>query len=475
MNHRLVDITFKNKIVVVIIHIGIVFPLLMLYTLFSLNKAAELLIYIGCILTLCIFLWLTLSWRIIAGTLFHPYFLFLFTAILFNGGQLILEVFGLNSYGILNGMFSKQTIIHTILLVNYGFMFLHLGAILSQTGQRNFRIKTIQINKRDVQRVGWVLLSISIVPAIMIMQHNISIIMSIGYFGLFMQEKVTGFSKTPEILAAFLVPAACFLLAGSDNKKFPIYVSSFIIILNSAITFYTGVRSDAAMSLVAFLYVYDRTVYRIPRIPLILVGCLIIFVLFPAISATRNIEAEVKSISTFVNSVYALDNPIAASLSEMGNSMNTISYSLELVPLIRGFDYGLSYFFGVLTVIPNIYWELHPSIARGLLANWLVWQVDPSFASKGGGYGFSFIAEAYVNFGWLGCLFLAFLGFLLGKMTVWSEQTNRYARIAMVASFLSFFLLYARGESGSIIRPLLWYALIPYMMTYGIKLFIMRK
>ena len=90
--------------------------------------------------------------------------------------------------------------------------------------------------------------------------------------------------------------------------------------------------------------------------------------------------------------------------------------------------------------------------------------MDPSFASQGGGFGYSFIAEAYLNWGWGAPLFLGLVGFLFAKLIVWACREGAPARLAAVASFTGFVLFWARGEAIDVVRPLVWYALIPYLM-----------
>jgi oligosaccharide repeat unit polymerase len=137
------------------------------------------------------------------------------------------------------------------------------------------------------------------------------------------------------------------------------------------------------------------------------------------------------------------------------------------VPLFRDFDLGVGYLYAFFTIIPNLFWEIHPTIAHGLAAHWLVQTVAPASAALGRGYGFSFIAEAYLNFGWIGApIVLGFIGFLLARLVLWAQRKYEPAKMATVASFLAFFLIYARGESGSIVRPLFWYALLPYFLVH---------
>jgi hypothetical protein len=39
------------------------------------------------------------------------------------------------------------------------------------------------------------------------------------------------------------------------------------------------------------------------------------------------------------------------------------------------------------------------------------------------------------------------------------------ARHALAASFLSFFLVFARGEAAIVVRGLVWYAVLPYLLA----------
>lgn len=96
-----------------------------------LNFQIESLIYPSSCFLLLLTVWVFLSWSFITKSLFDPYILFFISALLFNGGQIILEVFSLNENGILDNKFSSETILKTISLVNIGLASFHLGALMS--------------------------------------------------------------------------------------------------------------------------------------------------------------------------------------------------------------------------------------------------------------------------------------------------------------------------------------------------------
>jgi hypothetical protein len=102
----------------------------------------------------------------------------------------------------------------------------------------------------------------------------------------------------------------------------------------------------------------------------------------------------------------------------------------------------------------------------------------PQMADVGGyfTFGFSFIAEAYFNFGWYGApLALGIMGFFLGRFFLWADKSNDPAKIAMVGAFTAFFLIFARGESHEVVRYIVWYSLIPYAGVCGLRLLMQPK
>ncbi len=438
---------------------------------------AEFLIRPLCVSLLLLYLWALWSWHTVMHTLFDPYILFFTAALLFNGGQALLEIFDLNPSGILDGAFSAEMIAQTLLLVVLGLAFVHLGGLASVAlTQRNSSQAPPQANPARVplaavRSVGWLLLAISIVPTALRLRDAVSVVLSTGYGGLFQQAASTSFDAAPQVLAAFLLPAALFLLAGSGSQRIEVIVSAVLILGYSVTEFFLGSRSVAAMPLIAYAWVYHRTVRRLPTILLVASGAVVLFILFPLVQVVRTVPGgERLDLATLGDAFLSIQNPVIATLNEMGASMLTVTFTLELVPAVRGFDFGIGYLYALLTMMPNLFWQVHPTIAHGLAGRWLVETVAPLTAELGGGYGYSFIAEAYLNFGWVGApLCLGLIGWLYGKLVWWGQTNDDHAKIAMVASFLTFSLIYARSESATIVRPLLWYALLPFLLVQVIN------
>jgi len=423
--------------------------------------------------------WVFWSWYIVTKSLFSPYILFFISALLFNGGHIILEVFNLNEKGILQGEFSSETLLPTIFLVVIGLTLFHLGALMSAF---QISIAPTQVDPqhkaannprkdKETSQVGWLFFSISFLPSLLVLQNSISIVLSGGYFALYQQNDATSFDSAPAVLAGFLVPSAMFILAGSGKNVKEQYLACILILLYAMIYFFLGQRNVAVMPLLSFAWLWHQLIRPISKVFLGSVAAFMLFIVFPLVGANRDSAGGDRlSVDALLNTFTSINNPLVAVFSEMGGSMNTIAYTIELVPRFREFQWGAEYLYALLTIVPNLFWKLHPTVARGVPGLWLTWAVNPEFAARGGGLGYSFIAEAYLNFGWFGApIALGVLGFLFAKLVLWTDRSREPARMAMLASFTSSFLFYARCESALQVRPLMWYSFIPFFGVFFLR------
>lgn len=429
--------------------------------------------------TLCgITIWSLWSWYILTKSLFNPYILFVLSAFLFNGGHAILEVFHLNKSGDVRlwelsehlAPLSLESILNTLFLVIIGLAALHLGALISiGTAKlkylKNYSEKTAFVASKNCYIIGNRLLLISFLPAIFVLRDAVIVVMSSGYFSLHANVGATSFSAAPKIIADFLIPGSLFLLAGSKDRPQSRLLSVAIIITYVMTQFFLGERNKAIMPLISLAWIWHQLIRPIPKTLLLSTSSFILFFVFPVVQLSRNTAGKDRlSIDTLLETFSSINNPVVAILSEMGGSMMTVSYTMEIVPKYIDFQMGMDYLYALFTIVPNVFGKLHPTVARGLPNHWLTEQINPPLASTKGSYGFSFIAEAYLNFGWIGTpIALGIMGFLFVKLVLWAEKSYDPAKMAMIASFLSFLLFYARAESALIVRALIWYSLIPYL------------
>jgi len=252
------------------------------------------------------------------------------------------------------------------------------------------------VRERATRMAGWGLIAVAAVPTVILFRNSFSLVMDYGYMSLFRNLNTL---STSLAFSAFLVPGIIFLLAGSAKKR---SIQIFCIVLTAAYAgmyLFLGARGSAAMVCVAVAWVFDRSIRRIPR-ALILVMALLAMIVFPLISRDAHHRRPLPALARRpVTDAEQPGNPVSSSVSEMGHSLVTVTHTMTLVPEARPYDYGISYLYALTAIMPNIGWKVHPSVAHGLLSEWLVKTVDPVVAAAGGGLGFSFIAEAYLNFG----------------------------------------------------------------------------
>jgi oligosaccharide repeat unit polymerase len=440
------------------------------YRVMPLRISDEVAIYGLCLTLLGLTVWALWSWYAVTKSLFDFYVMFFLAAVLFNGGHALLELLNLNEDGILGGQFLPETVLQSLYMVVLGLTFFHLGAlaIAYRHTRRAVEARSSVQSPRTayyLRLLGWSMLIVSAVPSYLVLQNAVRLSLSEGYFALYQQQSSTGLTGSLDLLARFLTPGALFLLAGSKGRPLSLAVSALVVIGYTGANFLLGSRIEAGAPLLAYGWLWHRRIRPIPVPVLFASGIALLGLVFPFVKATRNLTAGAKlDTSALVEAYTSVDNPLIAIVYEMGSTLRTVAHTIQLVPETRGFDFGLSYLYAALTAFPNLFWDIHPTVARGLAAHWLVSTVSPTLASVGGGYGFSFIAEAYLNFGWVGVsVLLLLLGALLAAVVLWAQRTTDAVALALVASLGAFFLVFARGESGSIVRELVWYALGPYV------------
>jgi hypothetical protein len=218
------------------------------------------------------------------------------------------------------------------------------------------------------------------------------------------------------------------------------------------------------------MWVWHRCIKPVSKIAIV-AGLVLLVSILPLVQLSRSFVGEDRySPRALIQVFSSIDNPAVSMVSEMGGSATTVAYTIELVPESRPFDYGASYEVGLLTLLPNIFWDLHPAIAHGTPNSWLIWTVDPYQAAQGGGLGYSFIAEGYLNAGWAGVILVSgMLGFAFAKLATSFSSTGDLAKIACTATILAFTLKYARSDCTEVVRGVVWYALGPYALATAIS------
>ena len=414
------------------------------------------------------FTWIVWSWYKIKKDLFNPYGLFLLATFLFNISLPLLSLIPDNNSVNLNSLFPTDIVNLTLVVTTFSILGLHIGALIATNFvSRKKMEKKYRTGDRELVAVGYLLILISLYPIFLTTKESIQLSLNFGYNSLYRQSIGTGVLAGPSILANFIVPGTLFLLASSKSNKNNRLLSLVIICTYTASQLILGKRSIAIMPFVAYLWLWHKTIKPIKVGYLTGLAILFLFLVFPVIRLSRGIIGIERFSWQTITDLLSASNPVVDILNEMGGTMKTIAHTIQLVPTTRVFDRGISYLYSLTTAIPNLFWDTHPVITHGTLSNWLTWIIDPIFARSGGSYGYSFIAEAYLNFGVFGAILITgLIGFLFVWFSEYVERNNNKALLVALASYTSFFLFFARSESYAIIRPFIWYSMLPLAIYF---------
>ncbi len=452
--------------------IALTFPLILagvLAVIVSSGQQPSVIIYELCLVSVCIYSWTIGSWRAVTGRWLDAYSLFATAAFLFNAGQSALYSFGAID-SLLNERFSQDSLITTLLTVNVYLMALHVGALIAhllvqpKSQRRQLSPGDLALARVVAIRIGWTAIILALPSAVLQLEDTVGTVYNGGYFALYEDAAISaGSTSSLTMLAPLLIPAALFLLAGSRPQSVTSRVSCGLISVFVLLQFFLGFRGTAIVSAAATAWLWNKTIRRL-RFSVIVASIALLSILLPLIGAVRDTPgAQRTNLSYLLEAYNRLDNPVVSIVSEMGGSMIVNAYVQQLIPEYRDFEYGKTYAYGLLTIVPNLFWPgVHPSAANSP-SKWLIETVDPGAAARGGGIGFTFLAEAYINFGLVGgALCIALLGAIVAIGSLWAQHVNDPGRSALVAITLSVVLLYARAELGNIIRTVVWYGLFPF-------------
>ena len=428
---------------------------------------ADSLVQLWCVALTLQPIWMIYSWKRMGGEVFSPYTIFAVAVFLFNAGQAVLEVLGLNTLGLLGRKVPESILAETVLLVFYGLSSMHFGALISAvTKSRGRMFARFHVPPSTFRQIGVALFVVSVVPSIMVWRQAVNLVVEGGYGAIYTSDRATGIGSAPLILSGFLIPSAFLLLAGGRSKRTIRRAAFTIIACYVLASMFVGFRGQAVAVLVAFLWLWHQTIRKIPiTAVLALLAGLGVFVL-PLVGVIRTASGvDRMSVSTVSSAYSQIQNPAVSILYDVGGTMLAPAYTLELVPSQRPYDLGLSYAYAGLAFFPNLFWEVHPTSERAL-STWLVNTAEPQRAALHGGLGYSIIAEAYLNFGFAGsALPMALTGWVLGRMSKWSEAGRATDITCFVAIALASLILWSRGESAEVVRGVVWYAAIPYFIV----------
>jgi hypothetical protein len=206
--------------------------------------------------------------------------------------------------------------------------------------------------------------------------------------------------------------------------------------------------------IIANLAVFSFAKRRVRLIPLALMGA-VAFGLGVVVSLTRAVGTQ-----PLVQIVTERPEYLNPANSEFGAPLLTITEVIRRVPAEAPHRLGLGYVNALGSMVPLVIWPNRPDAA----GEWYAKTFYPGEFSRGGGFAFSPVAEAYLNFGSLGVV-IVFLcvGFLIRVMQDHWRLERGVGSLSFVAYVLMtpWLFLFFRVDTVSLLKGYAIFNLVP--------------
>lgn len=409
------------------------------------------------------------GWKRLTGSVFVPYTVFLGAAYVFTFGQSLLDVFG----AVTPGRDLRETLsigsIYAAQYVTLQFLaFFHMGALASvrRVGRPVGPLLLTQAQERalgnqirGLRAVGWLFVAISFVPFAVECVRMYVVVSVLGYGGLYEGEIHIGLSNIVQILSQYFIPGLLCLLVASRNRGRRVIIA--LLSLYVLFLMYIGARSGGVVLAVVLLVYYHTCVrpFRFRQFALLAIGGYFFVAALGVIAHTRD-EANADFMDAYLDR--KSENPFLEAVSEMGGSMFPLAETMRLVPRRSDYRLGTTYLYSLTSVIPNVgFWDLHPAMRYGDLGGWLQRTLDLGY-----GPGYSIVAEAYINFGRAGFLFMFCFGFVLARLFHIDAVRLGNPLLVLLSLLLCFLILKTvRNSFLATVRSLFYYLLPIYLIV----------
>lgn len=400
-----------------------------------------------------------------------PYTIFQIFSLIFLYGILICEnIFNFKPSDIfdLSILVTEENEISACFLIMYSQLSLHLGVMIEKllTKKQGEIDNKKEINRETEKKVlritGYILITISFLPAIYNYIINLKAAIIYGYSGL-SQNWTYGFSSIFDKIVPFFQISLFSLMVGyKDKKNVSKFILLFIIVFYGSQMFF-GNRGIPLIAVVTGIWLYNIAVSKI-KSKIVIICLILILPLSILINVIREVRVDsglkdwISNIGEIAKDSVSENNPILESIYEMGTAIYPTAYTVKVIPSEVDYKYGKNYLLSILSVV-----YINISDSKSSLANEMNIAAEMSKLS-GAPFGGSYVQEAYANFGWFSVIFFFIIGILLEKVSRKVENRENLISIVLIAYFLNPFLWVVRNVMITLPRELVWYILPTYLL-----------
>ena len=386
-------------------------------------------------------------WKKLTKEFFSPFVVFTIVLYIFTLGQTIGWIFNIDMgpkdlwYRIDHGM-SHQLIFDGIIYSIWSISLFFLGAVIGEKTSK--KRETNKYSEKTVlnafNQIGKYLLLICIPAFILRTYMNLSTVLKLGYMGLFIEKEGSTFFQTIlGILANLYQPCLLLLLISNKDKKSHRIIILIFMLVDVFLDLFMGGRSGAVMTVIGILLSYHYFIKPINKKKMVLgtIGGYFGMMVLNTVAIIRSSAS--KSIG-FILTTFAssLSNVLGPFIGELGWSLSSLCWTMNLVPKMYSYRYGLSYLVSILSVIPSFVFggkANNPTIIYANLGDWLMKVQNMSY-----GPGYTNIAEAFINFSWYGIIAMFIEGYIVAKFIARIKRENLKDDI-LVSTFQIIFIM----------------------------------
>lgn len=323
--------------------------------------------------------------------------------------------------------------------VMLSFSFIGIGAAVAMTS----RPTTVRVTEPDAAQVARTLRYTYWIGIGLLCASFVGLVLTIGSVGNLLKfsrsEIFRGVGDTRGFgFFLMVVPSAAVLLVvGARARIEKMFAYGFVAVLVLAVLF-LGYRSSVMFPGLIGAILWVKLGRKIP-LPVVVVALLAVLIAIPTVSYLRAQGAYQDLSEKHLEKSLERAEDSKEILLELGGVSTVVAYVVKTVPSEWPYRLGQSYWLALTNAIPNVGLQMEFSgreefLSKGvadkkalsvmLPADWYTYIVDRWMFDRGGGTGFSTIAEAYLNFGVVGVMgFFYAVGFMLARL---DQQDLRY-------------------------------------------------
>jgi oligosaccharide repeat unit polymerase len=283
-------------------------------------------------------------------------------------------------------------------------------------------------------------------------------------------------------------PGATMALALGAASKPQRYFGYGLATFSILLFMLTGYRSAALFAALVGAVVWVKSGRKIPNLVAVSLVA-IVLISISVIGIFRQMAAYNELTTEDLQASYEAAS-FERSIVEMGQALGVAAHVFRLVPEHYDYILGGSYVKAFKEMLPNLMPTMDKTNARSTLgeklksgdndvitemqpSDWLTYEIKRDQFDRGGGVGFSALAEPYLNFGVAGVVMFFFsIGYLLIRLDKTDLLYNRYAYI-FAAAMIWPLMRTVRNDFSNFLKPLGFLILI--LITWNLCVRLMPR